>query len=56
MVHVHVGENVGDRQRMLDIGLAAFARLPFVGIGTETIGAADFSNLISVEVGACAPA
>jgi len=51
VVHVHLGQDAGDFERMLYIGLTALARLPFMRIGAEAVGMPDLADLIRVQVG-----
>lgn len=46
MVHVHVGEDIGDRQRVGHVRLAAAAALPVVGLLGVVVGAADQVDLV----------
>ena len=50
-VHMHLGEDAGDFQRMMDVGFTAQALLPFMGTGTEFIGTADSGHLPLGEIG-----
>ncbi len=50
MVHVHVGEDVGDRQRVGHVRFAAAAALPVVGLLGVVVGAADQVDLVRPEV------
>ncbi|MNC14120.1 hypothetical protein D3C75_618860 [compost metagenome] len=52
MVHVHVGEDAGDGQRMGDVGFAAAPALAVVGLLGVVVGAADQIDLIRGEVAA----
>jgi hypothetical protein len=45
-VELELGDEVGDRQRVGDVGIARAAGLAFVGLGGEVVGAAD-----DVEIG-----
>jgi hypothetical protein len=51
MVHVHVGEDVGDGERVGDVGFAAAAALAVVGLLGVEVGAADQVDLIRGQVG-----
>ncbi len=46
MVHVHVSENISDRQRMGDVRLARAAALAIVGLLSVVEGALDLLDLI----------
>ena len=50
MVHVHVGENGGNRQGVGNVGLAAAAALPFVGLFSVVIGAPYQIHLLRRQV------
>ena len=50
-IQVQVGEDVGDRDRMGDVRLAAQALLAFVGLGAELVGVADAIDLRRRQVG-----
>ncbi len=51
MVHVHVGEDVGYRERMGDVGFTAAPALTVVGLLGVKIGTTDQIDLIRAEVG-----
>ena len=46
MVHVHVGENIGDRQRMGDVRFTRAAALAIVGLLGVVEGALDLLDLV----------
>src|SRR5690606_18126223 len=50
-VHMQIGEDVGDGDRMRDVGLAAQALLALVGLGAEFISVADPVDLRGGQVG-----
>ena len=50
MVHVHVSEDVGYRQRVGDVGLAAAAGLAVMGLLRVEVGAAYQVDLIGLEI------
>ncbi|MNZ73678.1 hypothetical protein D3C78_921000 [compost metagenome] len=51
MVHVHVGEDAGYSQRMGDVGFAAAAALPVMGLLGIEVGSAHQVDLVGAEVG-----
>ncbi len=51
MVHVHVGKNIGHRQRVRDVGFAAAAALAVVGLFCVEVRPADQVDLVGTEVG-----
>ena len=51
MVHVHVGKDVGHRQRMGDIGFATAPALTIVGLLGVVVGPADQVDLIRSQIG-----
>jgi hypothetical protein len=50
-IHVQVGKDVRDRDRMRDIGLAAQALLPLVSGRAEFVSIADPIDLLGRQVG-----
>ncbi|MCY1456445.1 hypothetical protein D9M71_736660 [compost metagenome] len=50
MVHVHVGEDVGYGQRMGDVGFAAAAALPVMGLLGIEVGSAHQVDLVGAEI------
>ena len=50
MVEMHIGQNVGHRQRMNDVRLTAAAALPFMRLFGVEIGATDQLNLRRTQV------
>ena len=50
MVHVHVGEDIGDRQRVGDVRIAGTAVLPFMCLLGKMISAYDLADLFVVQV------
>ena len=50
MVHVHVGEDAGNRQRMGHVGLAAAATLAIVGLLGVEVGPANQVDLFGAQV------
>ena len=50
-VEVPVGDQLGDRHRMGDVGLAADAELPFVGTGREVVGGFDATDVFGPQIG-----
>ena len=46
VIHVHLGQDQGDRERMLDVGLAGFAMLAGVGLVAKVVGPADLRHLL----------
>ncbi len=51
MVHMHGGEDIGDRQGMGNVGFAAAAELPVMGLFRVEVSALDPIDLIGLEVG-----
>src|SRR5450830_568185 len=51
MVHVHVGKNIGHRQRMRDVGFAAATALTVMGLFGVEVRPADQVDLVGAEVG-----
>jgi len=51
MVHVHVGKDASDRQRVGHISFAAATQLAVVGLFGIKIGTADQIDLVGAEVG-----
>ena len=49
-VEAQIGEDSGDSHRMGDVGLAAFAGLPLVGLGAELISAAHARDLLGRQI------
>lgn len=52
MVHVHVGEDIGDGERVGNVGLAGAAPLAVVGLLGVVEGALDLLNLVVREIAA----
>ena len=50
-VHAELGEDAGDGDRVRDVGLAALARLPFVGERADFVSAAHARDLLGREIG-----
>ena len=50
-VEVHVRENAGDFDRMINVRFAGGAQLPLMGLGAEQIGAIDVGDVLGLEVG-----
>ncbi len=50
MVESHLGEDAGDSKGVIDVGFAAQAALPLVGLGTEQVGAIDLLDLFGLEI------
>ena len=50
MIHVHVGKNAGDGQRVGDVILAAAANLAEVGLFGEEVGPFYVVGLLGIEI------
>src|SRR5690606_5892745 len=50
VVHVHVGEDIGDRQRVGNVWIAGAPVLAFVGLLGEVVGARYLGDLVVVEI------
>ena len=50
MVHVHVGEDVGHRQRVSDVRIPGSAVLAFVCLLGKMVSVYDLGDLIIVQV------
>ena len=50
VVHVQAPEDTRHGDRMIDIGLAREALLPFVRLGAEQVGAIDLAHLLRAQV------
>ena len=50
MIHMHVDEDIGDCQRVGDVGIAATSVLALVGALGELIGTHDPGDLIIVQI------
>jgi hypothetical protein len=50
-IQVPAGENLGDGYRMGNVGLAALAHLPVMGIGGKVVGGLDAAYVFGTEIG-----
>jgi hypothetical protein len=50
-IQVPAGEDLGDGDRMGDVGFAALAHLPGVGVGGEVVGGFDAAYVFGPEIG-----
>ena len=50
MVHTHISEDMGNRQRMGNIGIATLAHLAFVAFLGKFVGALYAADFFSFEI------
>jgi hypothetical protein len=51
MIHMHIGQNIGDGERVGNVGIATLAHLATVALFGVSIGALDPSDFFRLEVG-----
>jgi hypothetical protein len=50
MIHAHVGKDLGDSDRVVDVGLPGFPGLPLMSSLTDLKGPQDYCDLFGVKI------
>jgi hypothetical protein len=51
MIHMHIGQNIGNSERVGNVGVATLAHLAAVALFRVSVGALDLSDFFWLEVG-----